>query len=46
MVIIEQYLGIKAFGADVKASREKLGMFSRELEEKIGLDPRYLANTN
>lgn len=44
----EQYLMIRkvhcAFGADVKTAREKLGISRRELAEKIGVDPRYLAN--
>ena len=41
---IEQCPGFETFGADVKAAREKLGMSRRELAEKIGVDPRYLAN--
>ena len=28
----------------MKAAREKLGISRRELAEKIGVDPRYLAN--
>lgn len=34
----------ETFGADVKTAREKLGISRRELAEKIGVDPRYLAN--
>ena len=41
---IEQCPGFETCGADVKAAREKLGMSRRELAEKIGVDPRYLAN--
>ena len=44
MAKVEQCPGFKTFGADVKAAREKLGMSRRELAEKIGVDPRYLAN--
>ena len=44
MARIEQCPGFETFGADVKAAREKLGMSRRELAEKIGVDPRYLAN--
>ena len=44
MAKIEQCPGFETFGADVKAAREKLGMSRRELAEKIGVDPRYLAN--
>ena len=44
MAKVEQYPGFETFGADVKAAREKLGMSRRELAEKIGVDPRYLAN--
>ena len=44
MAKIEQCPGFETFGADVKAAREKLGMSRRELVEKIGVDPRYLAN--
>lgn len=44
MAKIEQCPGFETFGADVKAVREKLGISRRELAEKIGVDPRYLAN--
>lgn len=44
MAKVEQCPGFGTFGADVKAAREKLGMSRRELAEKIGVDPRYLAN--
>ena len=44
MAKIEQCPGFETFGADVKAAREKLGISRRELAEKIGVDPRYLAN--
>lgn len=36
--------GFETFGADVKSVREKPGMSRGELAEKIGVDPRYLAN--
>ena len=44
MAKVEQCPSFETFGADVKAEREKLGMSRRELAEKIGVDPRYLAN--
>ena len=44
MAKVEQCPGFETFGADVKAAREKLGISRRELAEKIGVDPRYLAN--
>lgn len=44
MAKVEQCPSFETFGADVKAAREKLGMSRRELAEKIGVDPRYLAN--
>ena len=36
--------GFEIFGSDAKAAREKLEMPRREFAEKIGVDPRYLAN--
>ena len=44
MAKVEDCPGFETFGADVKAAREKLGISRRELAEKIGVDPRYLAN--
>ena len=44
MAKVEQCPGFETFGADVKTAREKLGTSRRELAEKIGVDPRYLAN--
>ena len=44
MAKVEQCPGFETFGADVKTAREKLGISRRELAEKIGVDPRYLAN--
>ena len=36
--------GFKSFGADVQQAREAVGMSRRELAERVGIDPRYLAN--
>lgn len=44
MAKVEDCPGFETFGADVKSAREKLGISRRELAEKIGVDPRYLAN--
>lgn len=44
MAKVEQCPGFETFGADVKTAREKVGISRRELAEKIGVDPRYLAN--
>ncbi|MBP3852446.1 MAG: helix-turn-helix transcriptional regulator [Erysipelotrichaceae bacterium] len=44
MAKVEDCPGFETFGADVKATREKLGISRRELAAKIGVDPRYLAN--
>ena len=32
------------FGSDLKEARNALGMSRRVLAEKVGMDPRYLAN--
>ena len=37
--------GFETFGADVQQAREAVKMSRRELTEKVGIDPRYLANT-
>ena len=37
--------GFETFGADVQQAREAVKMSRRELAEKVGIDPRYLANT-
>lgn len=34
----------ETFGADVQQVREAVKMSRRELAEKVGIDPRYLAN--
>ena len=44
MAKVEQCPGFETFGADVKTAREEVGISRRELAEKIGVDPRYLAN--
>ena len=44
MAKVEQCPGFETFGTDVKTAREKVGISRRELAEKIGVDPRYLAN--
>lgn len=36
--------GFESFGADVQQAREAIGMSRRELAERVGIDPRYLAN--
>ena len=36
--------GFETFGADVQQAREVVGMSRRELAERVGIDPRYLAN--
>ena len=36
--------GFETFGADVQQAREAVGMSRRELVERVGIDPRYLAN--
>ena len=36
--------GFETFGADVQQAREAIKMSRRELAEKVGIDPRYLAN--
>lgn len=36
--------GFETFGADVQQAREAVKMSRRELTEKVGIDPRYLAN--
>lgn len=36
--------GFENFGADVQQAREVVGMSRRELAERVGIDPRYLAN--
>ena len=36
--------GFESFGADVQQAREAVGMSRRELAERVGIDPRYLAN--
>ena len=36
--------GFEIFGADVQQAREAVKMSRRELAEKVGIDPRYLAN--
>ncbi|WP_428260879.1 helix-turn-helix domain-containing protein [Gallibacter sp. Marseille-QA0791] len=36
--------GFETFGADVQQAREAVKMSRRELVEKVGIDPRYLAN--
>lgn len=35
--------GFETFGADVQQAREAVKMSRRELAEKVGIDPRYLA---
>ena len=37
--------GFETFGADVQQAREAVKMSRRELAEKVGIDPRYLANS-
>lgn len=36
--------GFENFGADVQQAREVVGMSRRKLAERVGIDPRYLAN--
>ena len=36
--------GFESFGADVQQAREAVGMSRRELAERVGIAPRYLAN--
>ena len=36
--------GFESFGSDVQQTREAVGMSRRELAERVGIDPRYLAN--
>ena len=36
--------GFETFGADVQQAREAVKMSRRELAERVGIDPRYLAN--
>mgnify|MGYP001133701030 CR=1 FL=1 len=36
--------GFETFGADVQQAREAVKMSRRELAEKVGIAPRYLAN--
>ena len=36
--------GFESFGADVQQAREAAGMSRRELAERVGIAPRYLAN--
>ena len=36
--------GFESFGADVQQAREAVGMSRRGLAERVGIDPRYLAN--
>ena len=36
--------GFETFVADVQQAREAVKMSRRELAEKVGIDPRYLAN--
>lgn len=36
--------GFETFGADVQQAREAVKMSRRVLAEKVGIDPRYLAN--
>ena len=36
--------GFETFGADVQQARDAVKMSRRELAEKVGIDPRYLAN--
>ncbi len=41
---VKDCLGFETFGADVQQAREAVKMSRRELAEKVGIDPRYLAN--
>lgn len=36
--------GFENFGVDVQQAREVVGMSRRKLAERVGIDPRYLAN--
>lgn len=36
--------GFESFGSDVQRAREAVKMSRRVLAEKVGIDPRYLAN--
>ena len=44
MAKVEDCPGFESFGADVQQAREAVGMSRRELAERVGIDPRYLAN--
>ena len=41
---VKDFPGFETFGADVQQAREAVKMSRRELTEKVGIDPRYLAN--
>lgn len=41
---VKDYPGFETFGADVQQAREAVKMSRWELAEKVGIDPRYLAN--
>ncbi|HGM1531471.1 TPA: helix-turn-helix transcriptional regulator [Clostridioides difficile] len=36
--------GFETLGADIKEARKALGLSRKALEEKVNIDPRYLAN--
>ena len=40
---VKDFPGFETFGADVQQAREAVKMSRRELTEKVGIDPRYLA---
>lgn len=44
MAKVEDCPGFEIFGKDVQMAREAAGMSRRELAERVGIDPRYLAN--
>ena len=41
---VKDYPGFESFWADVQQAREAVGMSRRELAERVGIAPRYLAN--
>lgn len=41
---VQECPGFETFGADVQQAHETVKMSRRELAEKVGIDPRYLAN--
>lgn len=44
MAKVEDCPGFETFGKDVQMAREAVGLSRRELAERVGIDPRYLAN--